>query len=85
LDQLFICHCLEYCEGGSLFDLLHTSKAKLATQQQFEFALGIAEGMRYLHSPKPTIVHRDLKSPNILVDREIQFDSLFSQLSKFVC
>jgi serine/threonine protein kinase len=65
--------------------LLHEIKARLATQQQFEFALGIAEGMRYLHSPKPTIAHRDLKSSNILVNREIQSDRFVSHnLNSFV-
>jgi serine/threonine-protein kinase CTR1 len=61
---------LEYCNGGSLFNLLHEpkeTKEKLSTQQQLEYALQIAEGMEYLHSHNPMIVHRDLKSLNILV------------------
>jgi serine/threonine protein kinase len=39
----------------------------LSTQQQIEIALKIAEGMEYLHTRDPMIVHRDLKSNNILV------------------
>jgi serine/threonine protein kinase len=41
---------------------------KLSPKQQLEYALSIAEGMEYLHIHKPIIVHRDLKSANILVN-----------------
>lgn len=32
-------------------------------------ALDVAKGMNCLHTSVPTIVHRDLKSPNLLVDK----------------
>lgn len=34
---------------------------------RWKIALDIAKGMRYLHSFKPPIVHRDLRSPNVFV------------------
>lgn len=33
-----------------------------------KLAMGIAYGMAYLHSKKPPLIHRDLKSANLLVD-----------------
>jgi serine/threonine protein kinase len=30
--------------------------------------LGAARGMLYLHDSSPPVIHRDLKSPNLLVD-----------------
>jgi serine/threonine-protein kinase CTR1 len=44
---------------------------ELSTQQQLEIALKIAEGMEYLHTHNPMIVHRDLKSKNILVSKQL--------------
>ena len=32
-----------------------------------QVAIGIASGIHYLHSRKPSVVHRDIKSPNILL------------------
>merc|ERR1712100_693769 len=32
------------------------------------FSLDAARGMEYLHSRTPPILHRDMKSPNLLID-----------------
>lgn len=42
----------------------------LDEKRRMRFAVDIARGMNYLHSCVPPIVHRDLKSPNLLVDKD---------------
>ncbi|KAF8067119.1 SIS8 [Scenedesmus sp. PABB004] len=60
----------QFIPRGSLFRLLHRSKADLDPRRRLQMALDVARGMNYLHSSSPAIVHRDLKSPNLLVDRD---------------
>jgi hypothetical protein len=53
----------------SLFDLLHNSDVALSWRATLQIALDTAKGMSYLHLNKGgAILHRDLKSPNILLD-----------------
>ncbi|KAJ6803086.1 serine/threonine-protein kinase EDR1-like [Iris pallida] len=59
----------EYLPRGSLYRLLHRPKVQLEEKRRLRMALDVAKGMNYLHSSHPPIVHRDLKSPNLLVDR----------------
>lgn len=58
----------EYCTGGSLFDLLHNEEeTDLNWKQQLKMCSDIAQAMNYLHSFRPQIIHRDLKSLNLLL------------------
>lgn len=57
----------EFCSGGSLFDLLYNSRVELSPRQQIKILLDAASGMKYLHDQKPAILHRDLKSGNVLL------------------
>ncbi|KAJ6816620.1 serine/threonine-protein kinase EDR1-like [Iris pallida] len=59
----------EFLPRGSLYRLLHRPNVKLDEKRRLKMALDVAKGMNYLHTSHPTIVHRDLKSPNLLVDR----------------
>ncbi|GJY18526.1 PAS domain-containing protein tyrosine kinase family protein [Tanacetum coccineum] len=54
---------------GSLFWLLHQNTSKLDWRCSVDMAIDIAQGMNYLHHCHPPIVHRDLKSSNLLVDK----------------
>lgn len=54
---------LEYCEGGSLDQIVF--KQTLGSKEQRALVLGIAYGLTHLHENK--IIHRDLAVRNILV------------------
>lgn len=60
----------EYMPNGSLWDRLHTSrKMELDWETRYEIAVGAAKGLEYLHHgcDRP-VIHRDVKSSNILLD-----------------
>ncbi|XP_042411882.1 probable serine/threonine-protein kinase SIS8 [Zingiber officinale] len=59
----------EFLPRGSLYRLLHRPNTQLDEKRRLKMALDVAKGMNYLHTSHPTIVHRDLKSPNLLVDK----------------
>lgn len=60
--------CAEYMPGGSLYDYLHTNHNVLKLSQLLKFAIDVCRGMEYLH--QNDIIHRDLKTANLLMDTE---------------
>lgn len=58
----------EFCGGGCCFELLHNEEdIELVWAQQHKMCLDVAYAIEYLHSFTPKIIHRDLKSLNLLL------------------
>lgn len=69
------CVVTEFCERGSLTDVLKRGRKgepgaleALGWRLRLSMAADAAKGMLYLHARPQPIIHRDLKSPNLLVD-----------------
>ncbi|TMW61825.1 hypothetical protein Poli38472_010888 [Pythium oligandrum] len=64
----------EYMAGGDLRAYLDNTKRRARdgwTVEKYRIALDIAEALVYLHSLDPPMIHRDLKSCNVLLDGEM--------------
>ncbi|GLJ43839.1 hypothetical protein SUGI_0912750 [Cryptomeria japonica] len=64
----------EFMSNGSLFERLHCGQGPevaLQWRKRYEIALGAARGLSYMHHDcSPPILHRDVKSSNILLDAD---------------
>uniref|UniRef100_A0A7N2QZH9 Protein kinase domain-containing protein n=1 Tax=Quercus lobata TaxID=97700 RepID=A0A7N2QZH9_QUELO len=64
----------EFMSNGSLANLLYGEGERiLSWDERLQIALDIAHGIEYLHEGAvPPVIHRDLKSANILLDRSMR-------------
>jgi len=61
------CIVLEYVQRGSVQKVLLDPNVTLTHELRLSFARDTACGVQYLHSQDPPVIHRDLKSDNLLV------------------
>ncbi|XP_049944241.1 mitogen-activated protein kinase kinase kinase 10-like [Schistocerca serialis cubense] len=70
-----LCLVMEYARGGSLNRVL--AGRKIRPDVLVDWAIQIARGMNYLHNGAPvSLIHRDLKSSNVLLSEPIENDEL---------
>ncbi|KAK4432252.1 putative L-type lectin-domain containing receptor kinase VI.1 [Sesamum alatum] len=64
----------DHVSNGSLDSLLYNSKNGnfLTWEQRFNIVKGVASGLLYLHEEwEQVVIHRDVKSSNVLIDRDM--------------
>ena len=84
-----ICIVMEYMSRGSLYGILHDPAVALDWPLLLRMLKDTARGMTYLHSCRPPVIHRDLKSHNLLVDEfwkvkvsDFGLSTVFEQVSQ---
>ncbi|KAL7234484.1 hypothetical protein ACSBR1_017984 [Camellia fascicularis] len=65
-DRLLV---VEFMSNGTLYDVLHSSPRPPSWGRRIRLALQIAKAIDTLHSSVPPVIHRDVKSANVLIDR----------------
>ena len=63
----------DFCANGDLFEYIHApDKPALSWAQRLRIAVGTGRGLAYLHSAEPPVIHRDVKTMNILLDADLE-------------
>ncbi|XP_038120224.1 mitogen-activated protein kinase kinase kinase 11 isoform X2 [Culex quinquefasciatus] len=81
LEPPILCLVMEYARGGSLNRIL--AGRKIPPNVLVDWAVQIARGMKYLHCEAPiSVIHRDLKSSNVLISEPVSSDDLKNKVLK---
>jgi len=65
LKENYLMIVMEYCEGGSVLDVMQVTTTPLQEIQIASVCYHVLQGLAYMHSEK--ILHRDIKAGNVLL------------------
>lgn len=60
----------EYVPNGNVFDLLYSHRVNLPAATRLKIASQVALALNYMHSCDPVVIHRDLKTQNLVLDAD---------------
>ncbi|KAH8295201.1 hypothetical protein KR018_008585, partial [Drosophila ironensis] len=68
-DDLYAYLIMDYVEGGSLHDYIHSEAEMYSMEDAVRWASQCAKALEYMHSMQPNpVLHRDIKPQNLLLD-----------------
>lgn len=59
---------VEFMANGTLYDILHCNPKPPSWSRRVHIALQTAKAIQALHNAYPPVIHRDVKSSNVLID-----------------
>jgi len=68
LKENYLMIVMEYCDGGSVLDVMQVCNRAMTEQQISSICLHVLRGLSYMHSNK--ILHRDIKAGNVLLSNK---------------
>jgi len=88
LGHDYIDRCLyiymEYMIGGSMASVLHQFGA-FEESLTARYTKDLLDGLVYLHTQEPPVLHRDIKSANVLMGQSANSTELCAKLADFGC
>jgi len=78
-----MCMVMEFCDRGSLYHVLTDEKLHIGWDKFFSMGVETCKAIEVLHSWDPQIMHRDLKSLNLLVTKDWHVKVCDFGLSRF--
>ena len=71
VDHRFLYIVTEYIRGSNMEDTIYGLENIDMPRKKIEVAIGVMEGVAYLHEHTPQIIHEDIKPANILLDENM--------------